>query len=61
VREGLKKRFPDNDIPRPANWGGYIVKPSLLEFWQGRSSRLHDRIVYELSEVGEWKKSRLAP
>jgi pyridoxamine 5'-phosphate oxidase len=61
VREGLKKRFPDNDIPRPANWGGYIVKPSLLEFWQGRSSRLHDRIVYELSEVGEWKISRLAP
>jgi pyridoxamine 5'-phosphate oxidase len=61
VREGLKERFPDNDIPRPANWGGYIVKPSLLEFWQGRSSRLHDRIVYELSEVGEWKISRLAP
>ena len=47
-------------LPRPDNWGGYILKPHRLEFWQGRPSRLHDRIVYELEGQG-WKRSRLAP
>ena len=47
-------------LPRPDNWGGYILKPHRLEFWQGRPSRLHDRIVYEL-EGQDWKRSRLAP
>ncbi len=61
LRAALREKFPDNVIPRPANWGGYIVKPFLMEFWQGRTSRLHDRIVYELSEEGDWKISRLAP
>lgn len=45
---------------RPAYWGGYVVKPERMEFWQGRSSRLHDRILYSL-ESGIWKKERLAP
>lgn len=47
-------------IKRPEHWGGYIVKPDYFEFWQGRASRLHDRIVYELNH-GTWKIKRLAP
>ena len=47
-------------LPRPPHWGGYILRPTRLEFWQGRPSRLHDRIVYEL-EGSTWKLSRLAP
>ena len=47
-------------LPRPPHWGGYILRPHRLEFWQGRPSRLHDRIVYEL-EGGTWRRSRLAP
>ncbi|GAA0532327.1 pyridoxamine 5'-phosphate oxidase [Chitinophaga japonensis] len=50
------------DAPaRPEHWGGYIVKPALVEFWQGRSNRLHDRIQYTLTETGSWKIERLAP
>lgn len=47
-------------IPRPDYWGGYILKPSYIEFWQGRPSRLHDRIVYELID-DHWKLKRIAP
>lgn len=47
--------------PRPQHWGGYIVKPALVEFWQGRSNRLHDRVQYTLEENGMWKIERLAP
>lgn len=49
-----------NDLQRPSHWGGYIVKPVIVEFWQGRPGRLHDRIQYTL-ESGEWKIERLAP
>ena len=48
-------------IPRPAHWGGYIIQPNVIEFWQGRSSRLHDRLQYTLMENGVWKMERLAP
>jgi pyridoxamine 5'-phosphate oxidase len=48
------------EVPRPGNWGGYILKASYYEFWQGRQSRLHDRICYTLKN-GRWKKERLAP
>ncbi len=49
-------------IPKPPHWGGIAVKPRLVEFWQGRASRLHDRIVYEWAEEGNaWKIYRLAP
>ena len=47
-------------VPRPAHWGGYVVAPDYLEFWQGRKARLHDRIAYTL-QSGGWQRSRLAP
>jgi len=53
--------FEKKEINRPQHWGGYIVKPELIEFWQGRSSRLHDRIVYSKDGDNEWKINRLAP
>lgn len=55
-----KQQFSNGEIPRPGHWGGYIVKPVLIEFWQGRPSRLHDRIQYKLKE-GSWAIERLAP
>ena len=55
------EKFGAGFIPRPAHWGGYIVKPTCIEFWQGRSSRLHDRILYTVLDNGNWKKERLAP
>lgn len=57
----LEKKFEGKEIPRPKNWGGYIAKPYEIEFWQGRPNRLHDRILYELTEDWDWKISRLAP
>lgn len=53
--------YGENEIPRPPHWGGYIVKPVIIEFWQGRPSRLHDRLQYSLLETGGWKIERLAP
>lgn len=56
----FKKKFKNGDIPRPANWGGFLIKPLLIEFWQGRENRLHDRIQYKL-EGEKWIIDRLAP
>ena len=56
----LSEKFPGEDVPRPENWGGYILKPGSIEFWQGRPSRLHDRILYT-KENNAWKIERLAP
>lgn len=57
----IEKRFADKSIlPKPNQWGGYEIVPFEIEFWQGRSSRLHDRIVYFLKE-GKWLVHRLAP
>ena len=53
--------FKGKDIKRPIHWGGYIVKPVSVEFWQGRPNRLHDRIRYHLNEDFSWKIERLAP
>jgi pyridoxamine 5'-phosphate oxidase len=49
------------EVPRPPHWGGYRLVPDHMEFWQGRESRLHDRILYSLREDGSWKIERLAP
>ena len=58
----LLEKYADTEgVPRPENWGGYIVKPTMIEFWQGRRSRLHDRICYIKQENGDWKIERLAP
>lgn len=56
----LTEVYAGKEIPRPEHWGGYIVEPTHIEFWQGRSSRLHDRITYDLHE-GSWIINRLAP
>jgi pyridoxamine 5'-phosphate oxidase len=58
-RNRLDFQFKDQPIPLPDNWGGYLLKPSLIEFWQGRLDRLHDRIVYEFD--GSWDWNRRSP
>jgi pyridoxamine 5'-phosphate oxidase len=57
----LELQYVNKDIPRPKNWGGFIVKPVEIEFWQGRPNRLHDRIRYTLQNDFNWKIDRLAP
>lgn len=56
----LATQYPDGDMPRPSHWGGYRVGPIEIEFWQGRSNRLHDRFLYERSG-DHWSIRRLAP
>jgi pyridoxamine 5'-phosphate oxidase len=55
-----ERRFEGDDVPLPPHWGGYRLLPTTLEFWQGRESRLHDRIRYA-REVGGWRIERLSP
>lgn len=57
----LEKSFDGKKIDRPPHWGGYRVAPNLVEFWQGRPSRLHDRLQYSLQSPGKWIMQRLAP
>lgn len=57
----VAEQFKDKEVDRPGHWGGYLVKPVVVEFWQGRPSRLHDRIQFSLEENGSWKIERLAP
>ena len=66
-REVLNERFREftdkfegHPVPRPAHWGGYIIRPKYFEFWQGRPNRLHDRLTYSLVE-GNWSIGRMAP
>lgn len=66
-RGELEKRFEEfssqfaGNVPRPPHWGGYRVKPAVIEFWQGRENRLHDRLRYSLQENGSWLIERLGP
>lgn len=55
------KTFENKTIPRPSNWGGYRLIPLSFEFWQGRESRLHDRLIFTKQKNGKWKIERLAP
>jgi pyridoxamine 5'-phosphate oxidase len=57
----LENSLENSLIKRPENWGGYLVTPHQIEFWQGRPNRLHDRIRYTLQEDFTWKIERLAP
>ena len=57
----LEERFQNQEIPRPKHWGGYLVKPVSIEFWQGRANRMHDRIRYTAQKDYSWKIDRLAP
>jgi|TARA_R110002051_G_scaffold291518_1_gene355561 pyridoxamine 5'-phosphate oxidase len=59
--KSLEKEFQGKEIKRPDFWGGYMVKPVSIEFWQGRPNRLHDRVRYSLQEDYNWKIERLAP
>ncbi len=61
-REEVEKRFENVDpIPLPHHWGGYIIKPATIEFWQGRENRYHDRYRYTMSDDASWSYTRLAP
>jgi pyridoxamine 5'-phosphate oxidase len=57
----LEELYRDREVERPAHWGGYRLRPERIEFWQNRTGRLHDRIVYELIADGDWAIIRLAP
>jgi pyridoxamine 5'-phosphate oxidase len=59
--KGLTEQFEETTVQRPEHWGGFIVKPVIMEFWQGRPGRLHDRIQYTILPDGAWKIERLAP
>ena len=56
----MEERYADGNVPLPPHWGGYILTPALFEFWQGRPSRLHDRVQYRQTD-GMWQIERLAP
>jgi pyridoxamine 5'-phosphate oxidase len=59
-KSALEEKYKNIEIPRPAEWGGYILIPEIFEFWQGRESRLHDRLQFKMTG-GEWMIERLAP
>nr|WP_222707036.1 pyridoxamine 5'-phosphate oxidase [Neolewinella aurantiaca] len=62
AQQKIEDKYADEEkLPRPEHWGGYVIVPSLIEFWQGRRSRLHDRLVYDRNEDGTWTRVRLAP
>ena len=60
IWQDIAAKFP-NEIPIPPNWGGFVLSPTRIEFWQGRPSRLHDRFSYAKQQDGNWKLERLSP
>jgi pyridoxamine 5'-phosphate oxidase len=61
TEKAVREQFRGKEIGRPLHWGGFRIKPTHIEFWQGRPNRLHDRIRYNLEKNGSWKMERLAP
>lgn len=61
LKQKVEDSYQNKTIPKPVHWGGYLVKPCLIEFWQGRTDRLHDRIVYKKASAERWEMNRLAP
>ncbi len=61
AERALEQEYSGQDVPRPPHWGGYVLKPHCVEFWQHRDSRLHDRVRYTLEEDGGWRVERLGP
>ncbi len=59
--KALEQKYAGQEVPLPPQWGGYRVAPDLVEFWQGRRSRLHDRLRYRRATNGDWTIERLAP
>ena len=57
----LEEKYANKTVPLPEHWGGFRVVPNRIEFWQGRPSRLHDRLVYDLLNDGSWQINRLSP
>lgn len=57
----VEERYRGQEVPRPPHWGGYVLRPHLIEFWEGREDRLHDRIRFLLGEDGRWQVDRLNP
>jgi pyridoxamine 5'-phosphate oxidase len=57
----LAAQYPDDNIPMPNQWGGYRLKPEMIEFWQGRHGRMHDRLRYRPRKEGGWLLERLEP
>ncbi len=57
----VRSEYEGHEVPRPPHWGGYLVTPTRFEFWQGRPSRLHDRVIYSQGTNSDWKLSRLNP
>jgi pyridoxamine 5'-phosphate oxidase len=61
ILAAIEKKYDGVRVPRPAHWGGYLIRPRSIEFWQGRQRRLHDRIAYEQNQQGAWDMFRLNP
>jgi len=57
----FEERFAGNEVPRPHSWGGYLLAPDYVEFWQGQENRLHDRLLFERSDAARWSLRRLQP
>ena len=57
----LEKKYPGPDVPMPEYWGGYVLSPTRIEFWQGRPNRLHDRFRYTKVRDKKWQSERLSP
>ena len=61
IWQEIAARFPGDDVPLPPNWGGFVLRPERIEFWQGRASRMHDRFSYTRQADDSWRVERLSP